>query len=263
MKIVKVSFSVLILFVFMLLSSCSENSTNTDDNSNKNSVTEYFPLSIGNWWSHTNYVLDDNGDRTEYSWNDSVWVLGNEEKYGKNTTVLLNFYIIQGKENIDTNYYNLDGSKIYQYIPSGNPSKEGKWQLLFDSDSQEWVKSHIEDVFRDTLTYPISEFKDTTIYKARTKIDEQVVTSIAPKDFELKGKTVNALGFSIIQYSSDIETYNGVVKSDFADTTNISTFYIAKNIGIVHDIKSQFSPQSHNVVHFEQVLNDYHVVMPE
>lgn len=259
MKFLKTMILVLISSSLLILISCSENTTKTEDNGNNNSVSEYFPMEIGNWWSHINYVLDENGDRTNYSWNDSVWVQGEEEKYGKQSIVLVSSFEIQGKVKMDTSYFNLDGSKIYLYIPSKNPSKEGQWQLYFDSDSQDWVRFHSEDIFRDTLTYPISEFKDTTIYKVRTKIDEQRVISTEAKDFEIKGQTISALGYSIVQYSSDVETYNDVVKSDFSDTTNISTFYIAKGIGMISETKSQYSPQSHDMVHFEQVLLDYFI----
>ncbi len=105
---------VLFITFFIGISACSDNSTAPDDTA---TASDYFPMSIGNYWIYEFTELDQNSEPLGDTFLDSTVIEGRKEFAGKN---FYTFVTYRNGVPIDTNYFLTENFTVYMIANENN-----------------------------------------------------------------------------------------------------------------------------------------------
>ncbi len=142
---------VLVMMMIFMITSCEKKADKQDDNPNSDQllISEYLPLSVGNYWVYQYFKIDENGVETEMTQKDSVAIV-------KDT-------VISGKT---------------FYIKEGNSILGGDWKRLeIVRDSAAHLINETGEVlfsesnFTDTLSFEVEVANTDTLYTQANKME--------------------------------------------------------------------------------------------
>jgi len=138
--------------LILIISGCSE-STNTIDSDTKDAIM--LPSTVGTYWINTNVVTNlppDNSPIESRRYQDSVYVVSNEEYMGKLTTK----FVRNSKEfGNETKYYYQNGTELHEFsegLPRSFILLNKHWIKLVDYKSNSW-KPFPDTMFVNSIEY--------------------------------------------------------------------------------------------------------------
>ncbi len=237
--------TVSIIFPALLLISCSETS-----NSPQIPVdySHYFPMTTGSWWITERYSLDDNMNRKELTSKDSIAVVGTELKGGKTATVFIT-YDIDTDDPIDTSYYYMEGSKVYEFTTATPFPGDETWLLMEDfAANKPWTvldsnftNANMEDgsLFTGSITATIKKGEGKTV--------------------EVKGQNYSTTGFDVsMNMNGNITSQGMTFPISLKAEGNL---YFAEGIGQVQSLnKMSMEAGGQNMkMNQESIVVDYNI----
>lgn len=143
---------VVVFFLAAALISCKKEKTDPIDNNPETDQTDYFPLSIGNYWIYQHFEIDSLNHETEKQVFDSIAITA-DTIYRNNK-----YYVLEG-----TNY----------------PFNGGQWgfiEMLRDSSgyivNQNGIIKFTDDNFVDTLAFKTEVHNGDTLYTLFYKMEK-------------------------------------------------------------------------------------------
>lgn len=208
---------------------CSDDSTNNPDNNDNPS--DYYKLSIGNWWYYQTDILDTLGNAMEGSTSfDTSKVDGQLQYKGKNALRMVDIYTLDSNQTYqDTTFMAVEGPQFYVYMDYLGNSQfalpYGEWVLMADFNQNEWtVLDSIVDGIQITIMNGITGTLDSTNIKITGK-------KLGKENITVKGQTVEAQKFEqTLTINGQVDMGGGFKISINKDLS--TTFYFAKNIGL-------------------------------
>lgn len=246
MKYFNLIISVLVFTV--VLFGCSGEKNDSPLNTNQTDYSKYFPMTIGSWWVTEHYALDENMNRNELVFKDSIVVIDKKMVGGNLATVMIT-YDLEADSPVDTSYYYMDGSKVYEYI-NITPFSEGKdWKLMEDfAASKGWniLDTNVSNI----------DMGDGLVFTGNFKAD---IKPGSGKSLEIKGMNFQTKAFDISIIMTGDATINGMTAPM---TMNVKgNNYFAEGIGqvqIINSIEMAFSGQSFKE-NQESIVVDYNI----
>jgi len=212
----------LILASLLILSSCSDNST--DPKVEK----DYLPFKIGNYWIYEVYELDGGSNPIKNLGTDSMIVVGNITLNDRSGVEL---HVFRDGVRFDTLYLSVEGDCLYQHRDESTDMIPGfdQWLEVINPDEDSWFMHRFssesyEYVFADTTLYVNAEF----VYNGYYQGYKNVLIPSTVKEYE-------TLHFSNkLDTKIEFEYMVDSVKTDYKiiHTLNMD-FYVSDAVGIV------------------------------
>lgn len=227
----------LILILPFLLLSCSEDNTNSPNDSE---VYGILPSSKGNYWIYENYTLDSIFTRkSKTNTIDSIVVTRDTLRLGKTASVFTDYASVSGgnfTKSGDDYYYN-DKSRLYvhsDFITGNFPANissfiklDEQWMIVADENDNDWTILE-----QDLDTIKLGTFGITGKIIMRGKKG-------TIKDFTITNETKQAQEYIInISYSGKTSIQGLPITIDFSMKIYL---YFVKGIGLVNTI-TQMNP---------------------
>ncbi len=249
------------VFIGAFLYSCAEESTKPPVNDTTN---KYFPLTVGSWWTYTNYELDDDGNKVVDSEFSSKYITGGTEMKGEKEAYIFNIQDLSGNKIEDSKFYYATKTQIFEFskllppldfsLPIDVPET---WYKTADENGTEWTL-FTQDL--DQVEFPFSGF-----------------TVILDDVFDIK---VKYEGMEDITYGTNMDksvsTKKYKISYTFGGTASFSGFpieipftvesiqYYAVNIGLVKHVMNPMVIELMGTEYFrmqgsEQILLEYNI----
>ncbi len=233
MRLLRSFLAITALFAFIVLTSCSDDTTNPTNSS------DYFPSKAGNFWVYETVTKDDKD--VEIKTTDSTVAMGVETKLSKQASVNKNF--VDGKLST-TSYEYVDSQKLYQLLAGFLPAEStlgfplpleipDAWALMADANATTgW----------DIATIPLDNMEIDIPGTGLVKIKSGNIKFAGLKggkmDVTAAGKTMSAQEFTINSiFTSTISvTFQGVPIDVSLNFTITTKRYYADKVGLVKSI---------------------------
>jgi len=264
MKLFRI-FLVLFIPTILLISSCSENSTDTPKTVVGN---KYAPTVIGSWWTYTNYALDSlNNKISESEYQIKVALDTTVEKEGHNAYVLEYQKPDGTPSGIEDDFIYTTKTQIFKYfsiVPKSDFSLPIEipidWYKIADNDATKWTLATqtVEGIEMETNNGKVTLSGDITItvsnegkenVKYGANLDKTVESMKFKITFAFDGTVKVAVVPIPIPFKFSVESENyygegiGLVK-----TSNLPLSISVTGIGEVYHANGS-----------EQLLLDYHI----
>jgi hypothetical protein len=230
-------FWILMVFLSIILISCSEDNTNSPNDSG---VSGILPSTKGNYWIYENYTLDSIYTRiSKTNTIDSIAVTGDTTRLGKTASIFSDYASISGGNYTKTgnDYYYNDKSRLYvhsDFITGNFPANissfikiDEQWMILADENDNDWTIME-----QDLDTIKLGTFGITGKITMRGKKG-------TIKEFLISNETKQAQEYIIsIGYAGKTSIQGLPITIDFSMKIYL---YFVKGIGLVNSI-TQMNP---------------------
>ena len=219
----------IIISLLMVLTSCEDNT------SPKPAETDYYPLTIGNYWIFNTYDLNSNHQKisgTEKR--DSIVVEENHEIEGRTAFLL---YVYRNNQIYDTIYIARENQNIYMLFDENDidvPNFKKQWCIIADFSKTINTEWHLYDSILTNYSYNFEGSTINTTYHHTINGKLENIENFQIKDTSYKSK--------IFQIKYDTRLYFIYKFPDDISTTEVEVyrlrqkyfhFTFAENIGLV------------------------------
>ncbi len=243
MEILKSLFLFVSLSIVLALASCSNESTNPN---NQFSMSSYFPTTQGSWWKYENWILDSTGARVKKHCEDSVVIEGTAFIGGKQAIIMADYSRdTNGISRKDTSYIAIEGSKLLAFVNLIFSDGDSiPWLTMADLNSANWLI--YEKSIRDSNTQVSSLYYSMMSGSCGSLLD-----------FSLKGETIKAQEFIINSVSkSSIMT---AIDTTQTDLEGAQQDLYGKGIGQVYSKYMMTKNSGYPLQGFETILVDFEI----
>jgi hypothetical protein len=216
--------SVSVFLAGILLTSCSDNSTNDP----VITAADYYKMNVGNYWVYQIDETDSNNVvNPDATTTDSSVVEATINYFGKPAHVVVHY---NSDGSSDTSYFAIDGSKLYTYMSElGNDQfgvPYGGWILLGDKDGTTWT------IIDTNVTTPVEVQPGTTAdLTAQVKLSG---AKLPDENVTYNSSSVSCLVFS--QTALINGTLDMGLKIPITQTITVK-YYFGKKIGLIKAVQ--------------------------
>ncbi len=244
--------AIAVFLTVLILTSCSEDSTNpSDDNSNNSNINPYFPYKIGSEAVYKSYNLDDNDNLIDTTMSEYKTIAKEKQTIKDKEALIFENQKMNG-EKIGSSTMSINSTQIFMYfklLPEMDidlPIEIAEdWYLIFDLNKTRWdlyskyidnetinfgnFNIILQDTFKIYVTYDGTE--NVTWGENNDKTDEAKVYTI---NYEYMGKASTAglpiqIPFKAKNHYYYVENL-GLVKTKF---DNVYVSFLSSNLKII------------------------------